>query len=815
MWRVCFSLVLLLCGVFQWSSVSGALALTINLHSGDTIHINRTETALVKCDVCVGNVCQSAVALRQDTEVNFTCQQPEDIFTVEIIKHIECSAKCNGSITPEQYPSLQSFSRTFTWNVKAPQKAFSVDFTKAGLRQIKPTESCQDKHVYTVFTGTTTVGRFCRLGTIKGIQVPLEGSVSLKVPGKEQLDPTTFGISVKNEIKLLAIINVALPEADSSQEFFSPNYPNSFPDDDEVTWSFLVPPKYYTTMRIQNYTETKCRKQDVRLEYQLNGKRMVKMLSDAQLSEYPGPFNLTLQNCKMEPTSSLTLHFKTSAVKRGNEVRCTVDLKKEEGLEMRIKKKKTNSTCILKQSSLIQDTITISSAKVAHLTLIECKEDDLQLNIYQNIVCQKQTNCTSSEFSLKVPVLERCLPGVLEQVTWHLYSPQHGAVELMSPLGSLQQSLPGQTCNSSLLFTVTEKDQPGITMGHYCPQGAIQKIQIRSNITVTAFPAAGQDLRQMTYPLLKGSFTETIPESYIFTVLPKKDTSVLLATPAWPAGMRPYATVSWIVSFSPPFEAQLEFTNISQVSCQSHPTSIKVQKQGSRGEAYSWRIDEKPKAVVLEESFYLNMSNCHQPKGTFSVVSQITLLKRKNMLLSIVLSVVSVVLVLMVVALAVVCVINRKKKKQKAPEVSVYNTNGHAFLPGLHGFPQTAEDEDFHIYHSIDDTLVYSHLLKGGIEMKRFQPTVDTYQAFTGPVERQPLKEHEEDKGTDVGVYRPFSGPHIPPELPDRSPKQGGRPAIKDEQMAVKESEDQTHGTLALQRAPIIEPEVDDSEIKH
>lgn len=108
---------------------------------------------------------------------------------------------CNGTINPEDYSSLQNFNRTFTWNVKVQgHKAFCLDFTSVGLRQIQTTEQCPDKLIYTVSTGTATVGKFCRQGTIKSMQVLREGSVSLEVPAKQQLNAKSFGVSIGPEI---------------------------------------------------------------------------------------------------------------------------------------------------------------------------------------------------------------------------------------------------------------------------------------------------------------------------------------------------------------------------------------------------------------------------------------------------------------------------------------------------------------------------------------------------------------------------------------------------------------------------------------
>ncbi|KAG7336233.1 hypothetical protein KOW79_000926 [Hemibagrus wyckioides] len=801
-------------------SVSGGSALTINLNSDPTIHINRTASQS-KCEVCIGKICQSSLTLSRSMEVVFTCPQPEDVFTVEIVRHIVCTTTCNGTITPVDIPSLQNFNRTFSWNVKVQgHKAFCLDFTRAGLKQIQPTEQCQDKHIYTVSTGTVTVGKFCRQGTIKSIQVLREGSVSLQVPGKQQLNTASFGITIGPEISSPAIINVTLPEKPSSQEFFSPNYPESFPDDDLITWAFQVPYKYYSTVHILNYTMPRCDTKDTRMEYQLYSKTMVKKLSEPQLSEHQGSFNLSLQNCNVDTQSSstsLTLHFKISAVRRGNEVRCTVDLKLEKGLLIHIMKKKPKSDCILKLNSLTQEMATITSAKVSYVSFIDCQEEDLLITINKTIACQQLRDCPFPE-SLGVPALEKCIVGIVQEVRWLLNGPLNATVELVSSAGSLQQSLPGHTCKNTVLLTVSENKPQGVTVGQFCPQGAIHKMQINvANITVSASSTGGKNLRQITNPLLQVSFTKSIKENYIFTVLPKKDIPVLLATPAWPLGMKSYATVSWFVSFPAQLEAHVSFTNVSQLTCKNRPAYIKLQRLQSHDKMYSWQ-DQNPKDVVVSDSFYLNMSNCLPVKGAFSVVSQVILHTGKSVLLSIILSVVGVVLLLMAIIIAVFCIMRKKKKKQKAPEVSVYNPNSHPFLAGLHGIPQETEDEDYHIYHCIDDHLVYGHLLKDTVEMNEVgAPAVGVYRDFTGPTEQQPLTEKPEGGGAEepeVGVYRPFTGPQSAPDVPVTLARPGENLACKDKQKTDEEisAVDSVHDQKTvpnIQGAPKTEPEED------
>ncbi|TTA40563.1 CUB domain-containing protein 1 [Bagarius yarrelli] len=808
---------LLLFGLFQSSvwiiSVSGNPEFAINPYSDFTIHINRSTTSQLNCKVCIKNSCQSSVTVSKSTNVVFTCPQPEDVFMVEIVRHIVCNISCNGTITPEDVPSIQNFNRTFTWNVNVlGHKAFHLDFTRAGLRQIQPKEQCQDKHIYTVSTGKVTVGKFCLYGTIKSIQVLRKGSVSLQVPGKQQLNTASFGVSTASEITSPAIINVILPEEPSWQDFYSPNYPESFPDDDLITWAFQVPYKYYSTVHILNYTIPRCETKDTRMEYQLYGRTMVKKLSEPQLSEHQGSFNLSLQNCNVDtqsPFTRLTLHFQISAVRRGNEVRCTVDLKSEKGLLIHIMKKEPKSDCILKLNSLDQNTATITSQKITYVSFIDCQEENLLITMNKTIVCQQLRDCPYPE-SLRVPVLDKCIIGVVQEVRWILQGPQRGTVELLSSAGNLQQLLPGQICKDTVIFTVSENEAQGITVGQFCPQGSIHKMQINAtNITVSALSTGEKNLRQITSSLLQVSFTKSIRESYIFTVLPKKDIPVLLATPAWPLGMKAYAIVSWFISFPTQLEAHVSFPNVSQLTCKNRPAYIKLQRKRSQGKMYSWQ-DQNPKDVVVSESFYLNMSNCLPVKGAFSVVSQVTLHVGKSVLLSIVLSVVGVLLLLTII-LAAFCIIRKKKQKQKAPEVSVYNPNSHPFLPGLHDIPRETEDEDLHIYHYIDDHLVYGHLLKNLKEDEK--PAVGVYRDFNGPTGQEPLTDESEGRGAvelQVGVYRSFTGPQSAPDVPGTLVKPGEILACEGEQKADEEiSADDDQETLPnVQGKPKTEPMV-------
>lgn len=66
-------------------------------------------------------------------------------------------------------------------------------------------------------------------------------------------------------------------------------------------------------------------------------------------------------------------------------VRCTVDLKRENRLQIHIEKKKPKSDCILKLNSLAKETATIPSQMVSYVSFIDCQEKDLLISIKKTI----------------------------------------------------------------------------------------------------------------------------------------------------------------------------------------------------------------------------------------------------------------------------------------------------------------------------------------------------------------------------------------------------------------------------------------------
>lgn len=95
--------------------------------------------------------------------------------------------------------------------------------------------------------------------------------------------------------------------------------------------------------------------------------------------------------------------------------------------------------------------------------------------------------------------------------------------------------------------------------------------------------------------------------------------------------------------------------------------------------------------------------------------------------------------------------LNRKKKKKLNNQVSIYNPNGTSFLPGQNGFPATRDDDD-HVYASIEETLVYTHLLRQG---KESYGETDTFRPFTARTEAcEPPPASKDQHQVDNVIYQ-------------------------------------------------------------
>lgn len=153
----------------------------------------------------------------------------------------------------------------------------------------------------------------------------------------------------------------------------------------------------------------------------------------------------------------------------------------------------------------------------------------------------------------------------------------------------------------------------------------------------------------------------------------------------------------------------------------------------------------------------------------------------------------------------------RKKKKALKEQVSIYNPNGTIFLPGHTNFPKSRADNESHVYESIEDTLVYTHLLRKGMEIGVYGET-DTYNSFTGHTESQKPLVSKGSDDMEVGEYRPFLHSQKGPPLPNRPPSRPSSQPLVDNEIYQTEglSEEETQSNLGQR----LDPEGGNSEFE-
>uniref|UniRef100_A0A3B4YT54 CUB domain containing protein 1a n=1 Tax=Seriola lalandi dorsalis TaxID=1841481 RepID=A0A3B4YT54_SERLL len=725
-----------------------------------------------ECEVCTVdgstpncNPTEKRLSNAEKHSLEFSCPKPQDMYSVKIKKKIDCTeTSCSGNIVQAESSMFPDFNRTFTWDLKVVStRAFQLAFQETGMRQIPNEETCPDEHTYSLVTylrtGPATIGTFCKGGTVTTILARYKGRVSLRVPG----DTNAYVSANMASFKFFCV---------SDTDFITANYPRDFPDNQQMQWDFMVPGMHNYTMHFRDHTAPECLSSEVEVEYKKENKKVTKLtLTDPQPEHQQGNFNMVLKNCETNRTiQGLALKYRVSVMRSGHpaqvrmntqmmppcciffSVLCTVDLTKQQGVSLQIEKVGSDPYCEMSINSKVEKKINIAAGTKASLSFLDCPNEDVR--------CQNVASCPST--LLTVPKLDSCLPMSLHSFTWHLNIPQDGTVDLVSPTGSLQQSIPGQKCDQSVSLRVSEED--GFSVGDFCFNGTIQKVQVHANVSITA---TAQNFTRTRGPFLNASFSQEIPvptlsiisipfsETIIYRVNPGILSPTLLATPNWPQGMKPSSTMSWIVTVPSHYQAHVQFVNVSQPKCLERHTAIIVKMLGYEEELMSRREDEQAEdKLLIPQSFYLNMSNCIPEEGHFGAVTKIVL-QRKTNVLAIILGIVGALLLMLIV---------KKKKERTNKEASIYIGKGSFFRPGDKHFTKTRPENNSHVYDSIDEMMVYGHLLGETSYADSMQDhftgmQADSYNTFTGPTDGQlpVIKEPDPEPKTDQ--YKTFLDP--------------------------------------------------------
>lgn len=113
-------------------------------------------------------------------------------------------------------------------------------------------------------------------------------------------------------------------EGEGSATLMSANYPGGFPEDELMTWQFVVPAHLRASVSFLNFNVSNCERKEERVEYYIPGSTTnpeVFRLEDKQPGNMAGNFNLSLQGCDQDAQSPgiLRLQFQVLVQRPQNE----------------------------------------------------------------------------------------------------------------------------------------------------------------------------------------------------------------------------------------------------------------------------------------------------------------------------------------------------------------------------------------------------------------------------------------------------------------------------------------------------------------
>ncbi|NXU87639.1 CDCP1 protein, partial [Xiphorhynchus elegans] len=652
-------------------------------------------------------------------------------------------------------PGLPLLDRTYTWDVRASTKAgLELKFSTPWLRQIEPGGTCPDFLSYNIHSrideATVNIGTFCRNGSVSRVKLLGGVVLSLHLPWNSPLTTSGFNIANRTSIKRLCIIESIL-EGESSVTLMSPNYPLGFPEDELMTWQFVVPSNMRASVFFHNYSLSNCERKEERVEYHIPGSPSnpeVFRLSDSQPANIPGSFNMSLQGCDQDAQNPGILRLLFQVVVQhpqiDENVTHLVDLSKERDMTVTIHSEGwpnhvpllSEPICLIcKDPRSCGRVLTLASGTVYRISFL-CKDlSQLRITAEKGISCVDHRRCQSKIYSLSVPKAIMQLPIRLHKFIWKLLAPDLINIEITSPSLKLQQHVPEQRCNTSYSYSiVSATPKTELNVGVFCPGGSIEKIQMRNNITISLRTFGKGFINESNHQDLKMSFVPHIKDECSFTVSPNPKAKVYLQTPNWPYGLPPYVSISWYIAVPSKQSARLGFSKDRMgIACETGRAYVNIKEEILGAEETVRREDELlPEPRKMHHNFWVNVSNCKPVDKTQLTLQFWVTFADKQMDLGIILAVVAGAGVLVAIGLTVCCV-KKKKKKAQNPMVGVYNANVNTQMPGKKGFfTKGRQNNESHVYAVIDDAVVYGDLLKDS--NGSVAPEVDVYRPFDGPM---------------------------------------------------------------------------------
>ncbi|KAM4857266.1 CUB domain-containing protein 1 [Urocitellus parryii] len=746
----------------------GAEASEIALPQGSniTILIKRGTSAppAKPCFIIVSKRHMTGLFIKAGEKMVFTfsCQDPQNHFVMEIQKNIDCmSGPCPfGEVQLQPSTStLPTLNRTFIWDVKAHKRiGLELQFSLPRLRQIGPGESCADGVTHSISgridATVVRIGTFCSNGTVSRIKMQEGVKMALHLPWFHPRNVSGFSIANRSSIKRLCIIESVF-EGEGSATLMSANYPEGFPEDELMTWQFVVPAHLRASVTFLTFNVSNCEKKEERVEYYIPGSTTnpeVFKLEDKQPGNMAGNFNLSLQGCDQDAQNPgiLRLQFQVLVQHPQNESNKTyiVDLSQEQTMSITIEPRPVKQSrrfvpgCfVCLESRTCSNNVTLTPGSKHKISFLCDDLTRLWLNAEKTISCTDHRYCHRKSYQLQVPSDLLQLPVQLHDFSWKLLVPKDRLSLVLVPKQKLQQHTHEKVCNTSFSYLVaTHLATPGqeLYYGSFCPGpgGSIEQIQVKQNSSVTLRTFAPSFQQEFYKQGLTVSFTPHFKEDGIFTVTPDTKNKVYLRTPNWERGLPALSSLSWNISVPRDQVACLTFFKERiGVACQTGWALMIIQEQRSQPEEI-FNLEEVmlPKPSFHYHNFWVNISNCSPVSGKqLDLLFWVTLTPKTLDLTAIIIAVVAGGALLLLALGLIICFVKRKKKKNKGPAVGIYNGNVNTQVPRqLKKFQKGRKDNDSHVYAVIDDTMVYGHLLQDS-NGSFLQPEVDTYRPFQGP----------------------------------------------------------------------------------
>ncbi|KAH0627242.1 hypothetical protein JD844_002748 [Phrynosoma platyrhinos] len=746
-------------------------AIEINLHRVDnvTVRIKPGSSVLKTCAIRIQGkqyFSEQKIYSGQRSDFTFDCSTPERYWVLVVEKIIDCmSRQCPFGDVLLQPSGLPHLNKTFVWEVKADQlSGLELKFSP-WLRQILPGDTCSDQVLYNIGSrlaaNRVNIGNFCRNGSVSRVKVQGGVILTLQLPWDSKVSVSGFKLESRSSIQRLCIIESML-QNESSTTLMSANYPLGFPEDELMTWQFVIPYNLRAHVFIRNYTRPNCERKFEKLEYFLPKLRsshevIVLGLDKPQPTNIPGSFNLSLQGCDQFDRNPgvLRLLFEVDVRYPNNEDNVTliIDLRKEKHMNLTIYSKPTKpgSLLIHEHECLIcidsnkncKPNVTLESAFEYSITFMCRNLENIRIIVEKSIVCWNSRTC-HKDFPLVVPSSLTKLPILIETFTWKLQAPEDLNIEIRSPTLKLKQHIPqrGQLCRGSYNYAINGTT-PGkiLSFGTFCPGGAIEKIQMKDNVTITLKTYGSRWFNESQKQDLQLFFVPAIQEECIFSLTPDPKAKVYLETPNWLEGLPSFMSVYWNISIPGKQVAQLNFLSERMgVTCEKGRAYINIREQNLKAEETVCREDQiLPKNIEMHDRFWMNITNCKPAaRQLLSMQFMVTLVQKNTALPVIIGAVVGGIAVVAAIGLVIFCKKKKNKKKESpTPMVGVYNANVNTQLPVRQGkFKKDRKNNDSHVYAVIDESMVYGHLLDKSTIPETAE--VGVYQPFSGPMSTTP-----------------------------------------------------------------------------